>query len=65
LQCIFQFLDNQFEITPDIAPDIAGDDKKCSKLIITRRTAVENGEGALDKESTSHGDLFEAVTSFN
>ena len=28
------------------------------KLITAIRTAVENGEGSLDKEATSHYDLF-------
>ena len=31
-----------------------------NKLITALRTAVENGEGALDKEATSHDDLFDA-----
>ena len=31
-----------------------------SKLITALRTAVENGEGMLDKEATSHEDLFDA-----
>ena len=31
-----------------------------NKLIIALRTAVENGEGSLDKEATSHDDLFDA-----
>ena len=31
-----------------------------NKLITALRTAVENGEGALDKEVTSHDDFFEA-----
>ena len=30
-----------------------------SKLITALRTAVENGEGYLDKEATSHDDLFD------
>lgn len=33
---------------------------KFTKLIIALRTAIENGEGALDKEETSHDDLFDA-----
>jgi len=33
---------------------------RCNKLIISLRTAVENGEGVLDKEATSHDDLFDA-----
>jgi hypothetical protein len=33
---------------------------KHSKLITALRTAVENGEGALDKEATSHNDLFDS-----
>ena len=33
---------------------------KHNKLIISLRTAVENGEGSLDKEATSHDDLFDA-----
>jgi hypothetical protein len=31
-----------------------------SKLVTTLRTAVENGEGSLDKQATSHNDLFDA-----
>ena len=31
-----------------------------NKLITALRTAVENGEGALDKEAASHDDLFDA-----
>jgi hypothetical protein len=31
-----------------------------TKLITALRTAVENGEGMLDKEATSHDDLFDA-----
>ena len=31
-----------------------------SKLITALRTAVENGEGMLDKEATSHDDLMDA-----
>jgi hypothetical protein len=31
-----------------------------SKLITALRTAVENGEGMLDKEATSHDDLFDS-----
>jgi hypothetical protein len=31
-----------------------------NKLITVLRTAVENGEGVLDKEATSHDDLFDA-----
>jgi hypothetical protein len=30
-----------------------------SKLITALRTAVENGEGILDKEATSHDDVFD------
>jgi hypothetical protein len=30
------------------------------KLITAPRTAVENGEGILDKEVTSHDDLFDS-----
>lgn len=30
------------------------------RLITALRTAVENGEGSLDKEATSHDDLFDA-----
>jgi hypothetical protein len=33
---------------------------KHNKLIISLRTAVENGEGMLDKDATSHDDLFDA-----
>jgi hypothetical protein len=31
-----------------------------TKLVTALRTAVENGEGSLDKEATSHVDLFDA-----
>lgn len=31
-----------------------------NKLITAFRTAVENGEGVLDKEATSHDDLIDA-----
>jgi hypothetical protein len=30
------------------------------KLLISLRTAVEKGDGTLDKEATSHDDLFDA-----
>jgi hypothetical protein len=30
------------------------------KLITALRTAVENGEGKLDKEATSYDDVFDA-----
>ena len=33
---------------------------KFNKLITSLRTAVENGEGVLDKEATSHDDLFDS-----
>ncbi len=33
---------------------------KHNKLITALRTAVEKGEGQLDKEATSHDDLFDA-----
>lgn len=33
---------------------------KHGKLITALRTAVENGEGMLDKEATSHDDLLDA-----
>jgi hypothetical protein len=33
------------------------------KLVIALRTAVENGEGMLDKDATSHDDLFDAFRS--
>jgi hypothetical protein len=33
---------------------------KFNKLITALRTAVENGEGSLDKEATSHDDLFDS-----
>lgn len=33
---------------------------KHTKLITDLRTAVENGEGVLDKEATSHDDLFDS-----
>lgn len=31
-----------------------------NKLITALRTAVENGEGTLNKEATSHDDLFDS-----
>jgi hypothetical protein len=31
-----------------------------NKLIVALRTAVENGEGYLDKEATSHDDCLDA-----
>ncbi len=31
-----------------------------NNLIISLRAAVESGEGSLDKEATSHDDLFNA-----
>jgi hypothetical protein len=31
-----------------------------NKLITALRTAVEKGEGSLDKEATSHNDVFDA-----
>jgi hypothetical protein len=34
---------------------------KFTKLITALRTAVENGEGMLDKEATSYDDLFDAL----
>ena len=33
---------------------------KFTKLITALRTVVENSEGVLDKETTSHDDLFDA-----
>ena len=33
---------------------------KFTKLITALRKAVENGEGMLDKEATSHDDLFDS-----
>jgi hypothetical protein len=39
---------------------VAIDGIRHSKLITALRTAVENGEGVLDKEATSHDDLFDA-----
>lgn len=33
---------------------------KFDKLRIALRTAIENGEGILDKEATSHDDVFDA-----
>ena len=33
---------------------------KFTKLTTSLRTAVENGEGMLDKGATSHDDLFDA-----
>jgi hypothetical protein len=31
-----------------------------NKLIVALRTAVEKGEGTLDKEATSHSDVFDS-----
>ncbi|MGB7633102.1 MAG: hypothetical protein WBL68_05210 [Nitrososphaeraceae archaeon] len=39
---------------------VAIDETKDDKLITALRMAVENGEGVLDKETTSHDDLFDA-----
>jgi hypothetical protein len=36
---------------------------KHDKLVIALRTAVENGEGMLDKDATSYDDLFDAFRS--
>ena len=33
-----------------------------TKLITALRTVVENGEGTLDKDTTSNDDLFELLT---
>lgn len=33
---------------------------KHTKLITSLRTAVEKGEGTLDKEATSHDDVFDS-----
>ena len=35
---------------------------KFPKLVTAFRTAVENGDGMLDKDATSHDDLFDAFT---
>ena len=35
-------------------------DPRFDKLIISLRTAVENGEGILDKQATSFNDVFDA-----
>lgn len=35
-------------------------DPKHTKLITALRTAVEKGQGTLDKEATSHDELFDA-----
>jgi hypothetical protein len=34
--------------------------EKNTKLITALRTAVEKGEGSLDKEATSYDDIFDA-----
>jgi hypothetical protein len=39
---------------------IAIDGDRHGKLITALRTAVENGDGAFDKDSTSHNNLFDA-----
>ena len=35
-------------------------DLRFDKLIISLRTAIENGEGVLDKHATSFDDIFDA-----
>jgi hypothetical protein len=35
-----------------------------TKLITSLRTAVEKGEGTLDKEATSHDDAFDAFRQY-
>ena len=35
-------------------------DPRFDKLIISLRTAIENGEGVLDKQATSFDDVFDA-----
>ena len=35
-------------------------DPRFDKLIISLRTAIENGEGILDKQATSFDDVFDA-----
>ncbi|MGH9979234.1 MAG: hypothetical protein ACRD8Z_25885 [Nitrososphaeraceae archaeon] len=37
---------------------------KFNKLITSLLTAVENGEGVLDNEATSHNDVFDGFRSF-
>jgi hypothetical protein len=39
---------------------LAIDGKKFDKLITALRTAVEKGDGVLDKEATSYDDIFDA-----
>jgi hypothetical protein len=39
---------------------VAINPERNNKLITALRTAVENGEGSLDKEATSHDDVFDA-----
>jgi hypothetical protein len=34
---------------------------KYAKLVTCLRTAAEKGDGTLDKEATSHDDLFDAI----
>jgi non-catalytic primase subunit PriX-like protein len=49
LQAMMEYHNGQVAINP-----------KLTKLITALRTAVENGEGVLDKDVTSHDDLFDA-----
>lgn len=39
---------------------MAIDGKRFDKLITSLRTAVEKGDGVLDKEATSYDDIFDA-----
>ena len=43
---------------PEYQNGLVAINPKHNKLVISLRTAVENGEGSLDKESTSHDDLW-------
>jgi hypothetical protein len=58
--CISSCKAGKFEVLapPPITTVAAGQGAK--KLITALRTAVENGEGMLDKEAASHDDLFDA-----
>jgi hypothetical protein len=46
---LFEYRNGYFAINP-----------KFTKLVTALHTAVENGEGVLDKEATSHDDLLDA-----
>ena len=49
-----------FSISMSIPPALSWRSRVGAKLITALRTAVENGEGVLDKEATSFDDLFDS-----